>query len=142
MEKLGKQLSLKVSVRIKPCGDQNISTRPSSKSGCVTVDNESFGRYSSVIPADHDQDSSFRLFMQPLVDSFQNGYNCTIFMYGQTGSGKTHTLFGPPKFFNCGFDQWGMCPRVVDMLLNNKDSSATLHVSALEVYFDECFDLL
>ena len=28
------------------------------------------------------------------------------------------------------------------MLLQNKDSSTTLHVTALEVYFDECFDLL
>ena len=28
------------------------------------------------------------------------------------------------------------------MLLQNKDASTTLHVTALEVYFDECFDLL
>lgn len=63
-------------------------------------------------------------------------------MYGQTGSGKTHTLFGPPKFFNSGFDQWGMCPRTVDYLISQKDASTTIHVSALEVYFDDCFDLL
>jgi len=55
--------------------------------------------------------------MERLVQSFQNGYNCCVFMYGQTGSGKTHTLFGPPKFFNLGFNDWGMCPRVIDMLL-------------------------
>ena len=63
-------------------------------------------------------------------------------MYGQTGSGKTHTLFGPPKFFNMGFSEWGMCPRVIDSLLQNKDESTTIHISVLEVYFDECFDLL
>jgi hypothetical protein len=35
-----------------------------------------------------------------------------------------------------------MCPRVIDMLLQQKDESTTIHVSALEVYFDDCFDLL
>lgn len=67
------------------------------------MDNEGYGKFNSVIPSSYDQDSSFKLFMQPLVDSFIGGYNCTIFMYGQTGSGKTHTLFGPPKFFNSGY---------------------------------------
>ena len=80
--------------------------------------------------------------MQPLLDSFLNGYNCTIFMYGQTGSGKTHTLFGPPKFFNSSYSDWGMCPRVVDMLLSSKSADTTLHVSCIEAYFDDCFDLL
>lgn len=35
-----------------------------------------------------------------------------------------------------------MCPRTVDMLLQNKDANSTIHVSALEVYFDDCYDLL
>lgn len=28
----------------------------------------------------------------PMLDSFMNGFNCTILAYGQTGSGKTHTM--------------------------------------------------
>ena len=63
-------------------------------------------------------------------------------MYGQTGSGKTHTLFGPPRFFNSGIDAWGMCPRTIKQIVNSNDGSSTLHLSALEVYFDDCYDLL
>ena len=63
-------------------------------------------------------------------------------MYGQTGSGKTHTLFGPPRFFNSGFDAWGMCPRTLKNIINMNDGSSTLHMSALEVYLDDCYDLL
>ena len=56
MEKLGKQLALKVSVRIKPCGNSVISCKEANKLGYVSVDNENFGRYSSIIPSNHDQD--------------------------------------------------------------------------------------
>ena len=63
MEKLGKQLALKVSVRIKPCGNSSISCKEASKLGYVSVDNENFGRYSSIIPSNHDQDQCFKLFM-------------------------------------------------------------------------------
>ena len=79
--------------------------------------------------------------MSPLIDSFKNGVNCTIFVYGQTGSGKTHTLFGPPKFFNFGEDAWGICPRTCQIIFSqSKDSQ--LSMSAVEVYFDDCYDLL
>ena len=30
--------------------------------------------------------------MQPLVDSWFEGYNATVLAYGQTGSGKTYTM--------------------------------------------------
>lgn len=32
--------------------------------------------------------------VEPLVISFLNGFNSTIFAYGQTSSGKTHTMMG------------------------------------------------
>ncbi|CAH2019387.1 unnamed protein product, partial [Acanthoscelides obtectus] len=32
--------------------------------------------------------------VKPLVDSFMEGFNATIFAYGQTSSGKTHTILG------------------------------------------------
>ena len=69
MEKSNK-LSLKVSVRIKPSSDTMVSTRETSKNGFVSVDSESFGRYTSIIPSRSDQNDTFGSLMKPLVDSF------------------------------------------------------------------------
>lgn len=33
--------------------------------------------------------------IKPLIVSFLDGYNVSIFAYGQTGSGKTYTMEGP-----------------------------------------------
>ena len=80
--------------------------------------------------------------MGPLLNDFFGGINCTIFVYGQTGSGKTHSLFGPPKFFNYSSDSWGVCPKAMEMILDRKSADTTLTLSAVEIYFDDCFDLL
>lgn len=79
--------------------------------------------------------------MGPLINSFESGINCTVFVYGQTGSGKTHTLFGPPKFFNMGEDAWGICPKTCKTIFDRSGQSS-LSMSAVEVYFDDCYDLL
>lgn len=70
----------------------------------MTVGDTTVGRFTSVVGPEDGQQETFNKVMQPLVKSFEQGINCTIFVYGQTGSGKTHSLFGPPKFFNSGFD--------------------------------------
>ena len=38
------------------------------------------------------EQSEFWIAVSPLVESFFQGYNATIFAYGQTGSGKTYTM--------------------------------------------------
>ena len=78
--------------------------------------------------------------MTPLIESFKSGINCTVFMYGQTGSGKTHSLFGPPKFFNLSESEWGVCPKTIDSIIMK--ASGKLSMSVVELYFDDCFDLL
>jgi hypothetical protein len=35
-----------------------------------------------------------------------------------------------------------MCPRTIETICSQNNGSSTLHVSALEVYFDDCYDLL
>lgn len=62
---------------------------------------------------------------------------------GQTGSGKTHSIVGLPR---CEDDE-GMIPRalrqVFQLLQNDNDGRvASVHVSFLEIYNDECKDLL
>ena len=37
---------------------------------------------------------------------------------------------------------WGVCPRTINNLMESKNENTTLHLSAIEVYFDDCFDLL
>ena len=73
------------------------------------------------------------------------GYNCTVFAYGQTGSGKTHTLIGPPKFHLMSDDVWGFCPKVMQRAYQAAAASGgavTLNVQAVEIYFNDCYDLL
>ena len=36
----------------------------------------------------------FKGSVQPILDCFLSGTNCTIFAYGITGAGKSHTMFG------------------------------------------------
>jgi hypothetical protein len=66
----------------------------------------------------------------------------------QTGTGKTHTIMGPEQSWNTvRHPQWGIFPRVVDATLSEMRSrdathAFSLHVSAVEFYFCNCFDLL
>ena len=65
-------------------------------------------------------------------------------MYGQTGSGKTHTLFGPPSFFKLDSGSHGICPKFFAQMLKlaEQDSSLSFTASAVELYFNDCNDLL
>ncbi|CAM9533902.1 unnamed protein product, partial [Heterosigma akashiwo] len=100
-----------------------------------------------------------------LLGSFLGGKNCTLFMYGQTGSGKTYSLFGPPYCFSStvidvGSETelfegvsiprvWGLFPRSALYLLSQLQATLAenpdqcyLNVSAVEVYLNQCYDLL
>eukprot|EP00727_Mastigamoeba_balamuthi_P001512 m51a1_g11358 hypothetical protein (1370) ;mRNA; r:14167-20674 len=76
---------------------------------------------------------------QNLVQSAIDGYNVSIFAYGQTGGGKTHTLTGYA-------DQPGVMPRTTrllfELLSRNKNATAEVTMSVLELYNDTVVDLL
>jgi hypothetical protein len=40
-----------------------------------------------------------------------------------------------------GQDQWGVCPRTIDNILASS-TGGSLSISVVEIYFDDCFDLL
>lgn len=83
-----------------------------------------------------------------LVEGCFQGFNATIFAYGQTGSGKTHTMIGGTIGDE---EEDGLVPRVVrhifetlrrkTVVIGSKIVS-NLHVSFIEIYNDECKDLL
>ena len=83
-----------------------------------------------------------------LVEGCFQGFNATVFAYGQTGSGKTHTMIGGAVGDE---DEDGLIPRVVRHIFETLRRKtvvigskivANLHVSFIEIYNDECKDLL
>lgn len=97
------------------------------------------------------QDELFEQVAQPLLEKFldeQDPQSVFLFAYGQTGTGKTHTIMGPEESWDTiRHEKWGLFPRIVDQALTtmqNRDSTHayTFHVSAVEFYFCQGFDLL
>eukprot|EP00929_Paragymnodinium_shiwhaense_P122087 TRINITY_DN9462_c0_g1_i5.p1 TRINITY_DN9462_c0_g1~~TRINITY_DN9462_c0_g1_i5.p1 ORF type:complete len:316 (-),score=15.27 TRINITY_DN9462_c0_g1_i5:41-988(-) len=144
--------------------DDVFRNRAAWDQGVITISNcsSSYGPFYSVLPPGCTQDFSFATTMGPMIDSFlESKMNCTVFAYGQTGSGKTHTLLGPPRFFDLPPSEWGLCPRTGREILERlqghsaaaasssqadsatgAESSWDLRCTAVELYFDDCYDLL
>ncbi|XP_078456210.1 kinesin-like protein KIF27 [Lampetra planeri] len=91
------------------------------------------------------QEEVYKTCIQPLVKSFVDGYNVTVFAYGQTGSGKTFTI-GGANIASSIEDERGIIPRAIaDLFFAMKESHNTdfsVGVSYIEVYKEELRDLL
>ncbi|KAL0235810.1 hypothetical protein GEMRC1_002392 [Eukaryota sp. GEM-RC1] len=84
------------------------------------------------------QESVFRTGILPLVQLFLQGYNCNVLLYGSTSSGKTYSTIG--SFINP--NEHGILLRSVVHIIDSLISSTTLSASFLELYNEQCFDLL
>ncbi|XP_063398631.1 kinesin-like protein KIF18A [Mytilus trossulus] len=75
-----------------------------------------------------------------ILDSFMEGYNCSVFAYGATGAGKTHTMLGNPTMPGVMY--------LTMMDLYNRigavegQKTCDIAVSYLEVYNEQIRDLL
>jgi len=96
----------------------------------------------------------------PILKSFFQGYNCTIFAYGQTGAGKSYTMLGSiDSIFEYNSLSHGLIPRIVnsifdqnknksfiinpeDDLDNYRDMKFEIKCSCLEIYQEQIIDLL
>jgi len=86
----------------------------------------------------------------PLIRCVADGYNVCLLAYGQTGSGKTHTMSGPPRGRDEDADateSLGVNYRALDdvfRVVRARDAVAehVVTVSVLEIYNEECRDLL
>eukprot|EP01121_Diplochlamys_sp_Union-15-3_P006367 TRINITY_DN16864_c0_g1_i1.p1 TRINITY_DN16864_c0_g1~~TRINITY_DN16864_c0_g1_i1.p1 ORF type:complete len:655 (-),score=116.43 TRINITY_DN16864_c0_g1_i1:46-2010(-) len=79
-------------------------------------------------------------YVEPLVQSFLDGFNCCIFAYGQTGTGKTYTMVGVPE-------NRGVNYRVIDKMFQYSSERKsrvkyTFSISMLEIYNENLVDLL
>ena len=129
-----------VAVRLKP----EFGRRSLFLSGrtSLTVGEKSF-HYDQVFDENSSQQSVYETCVSPLVLGCFKGFNATIFAYGQTGSGKTHSIVGLPRVT----EDEGIIPRALRQIFNHFRADRTgrvvsLHVSFLEIYNDECRDLL
>lgn len=95
--------------------------------------------FTSCYDQDSTQEAIFEQDVRPLIDVVYSGVTVTIFAYGVTSSGKTHTMQGTKA---CP----GVIPRVVEAMFEQKAallrSNVELAVSYMEIYKDECYDLL
>ncbi|CAH2007890.1 unnamed protein product [Acanthoscelides obtectus] len=77
--------------------------------------------------------------VKPLVDSFMEGFNATIFAYGQTSSGKTHTILGTktdPGLFQLVSNQ------IFQHVADQVDKRYLIRCSYIEIYNEKINDLL
>ncbi|CAF3338715.1 unnamed protein product [Rotaria sp. Silwood1] len=99
-------------------------------------------RFRHIFDQNSKQDDIFSLVARPVIDNVIAGYNGTIFAYGQTGSGKTFTITGGPERFT----DRGIIPRSLSYIFEqfgqHSDQSHTVHVSYLEIYNENGYDLL
>lgn len=88
------------------------------------------------------QDDIFEHVARGVIDNVLSGFNGTIFAYGQTGSGKTFTITGGAE----RYADRGIIPRTLSYMFEcfekNPEYVYTSHVSYLEVYNDNGYDLL
>ncbi|CAF1404841.1 unnamed protein product [Adineta steineri] len=99
-------------------------------------------RFRQIFDQTAKQEDVFALVARPVIDNVISGYNGTIFAYGQTGSGKTFTITGGPERFS----DRGIIPRSLSYIFQqfgqHADQSHTVHVSYLEIYNENGYDLL
>ncbi|KAK3576776.1 hypothetical protein CHS0354_014591 [Potamilus streckersoni] len=99
-------------------------------------------RFQHVFDQNSEQDDIFDHVAKPVIDNVLQGYNGTIFAYGQTGSGKTFTITGGAE----RYADRGIIPRTLSYIFEefeqNSERSYTLHISYLEIYNENGYDLL
>lgn len=86
----------------------------------------------------------YQTICKDLIQGVFEGFNATIFAYGQTGSGKTFTMGS----ISCEGLEEGIISLAVDDIFEKKRAveeqggQLTVQASYLEVYKEDCFDLL
>ncbi len=106
------------------------------------------------------QEEFYNFVANPILKSFFQGYNCTIFAYGQTGAGKSFTMLGSmDSIFEYNSIDHGLIPRIInsifdqnknrsfiinpeDDLDNFRDMKFEIKCSCLEIYQEQIIDLL
>lgn len=107
-------------------------------------------RFNHIFSPEATQTDVFDACARPIVESCLQGYNGCLFAYGQTGSGKTYTMTGGAESYSAR----GIIPRTLQHVFDvgsrttasgsgsDKQSSANISVSYIEIYKEQGYDLL
>ncbi|XP_045490201.1 chromosome-associated kinesin KIF4 isoform X2 [Pieris rapae] len=103
--------------------------------------------YNFVFPQHITQQEFYDTSVKALITKLFQGYNVTILAYGQTGSGKTFTIGTNYSGSFRDSTKLGVIPQAVadifDFIEKNEDQFIfKVSVSFMELYQEQCFDLL
>eukprot|EP01032_Pedospumella_encystans_P020693 gene20693-23504_t len=145
--------NMKVYLRVRPFkGKEEGTIKIESETSILTVAPEQSKRaqytktesrnyvFTRVFGEDSKQEDLFEYTTAPLLRKFLNGENCVLFAYGMTNAGKTYTVQGANS-------NPGILPRLVTAVLDEMNANSSqggwdLHVSMLEIYQENIYDLL
>uniref|UniRef100_A0AAY4BB47 Kinesin motor domain-containing protein n=1 Tax=Denticeps clupeoides TaxID=299321 RepID=A0AAY4BB47_9TELE len=141
---------VQVAVRVRPLLPKELLHKHAScvtadpEESCITLGHDRHFHCDSVFEEGSSQEEVYADCVQPLIESFFQGFNATVFAYGQTGSGKTYTV-GESSICTSDEEQ-GIIPRAVAEIFKQLDendlSDFSVRVSYLEVYKEDFRDLL
>ncbi|KXZ54349.1 hypothetical protein GPECTOR_5g430 [Gonium pectorale] len=130
---------------IKIGGDGNtvsVNVPKDQAAGPINNQQENFSFKFDGVLENVSQDAVYTSVAHEVVDGLMAGYNGTIFCYGQTGAGKTFTMSGG----GAAYAHRGLIPRALHHVFKEVDMRVdkmyTVHVSYLEIYNEQMYDLL
>ncbi|KAG2466284.1 KIF27 protein, partial [Polypterus senegalus] len=145
------EIPVRVAVRVRPLlpkeifRHQHVCVRIVPNTQQVIIGKDRAFTFDFVFGQKSAQDQVYATCIKPLVLSFIEGYNVTIFAYGQTGSGKTYTL-GGGHVVSTADEEKGIIPRAINEIFQSisehQNTEFTVKVSYIEVYKEELRDLL
>ncbi|KAG2465502.1 KIF7 protein, partial [Polypterus senegalus] len=145
------EIPVRVAVRIRPLlpkeilHNQHVCVRVVPNSQQVIIGKDRAFTFDFVFGQKSAQHEVYATCIKPLVSSFIEGYNVTVFAYGQTGSGKTYTLGGGYVVSSCD-EEKGIIPRAINEIFQkiseNHNTDFTVKVSYIEVHKEDLRDLL
>eukprot|EP00924_Labyrinthula_sp_SR-Ha-C_P003234 maker-scaffold_15-snap-gene-3.24-mRNA-1 protein AED:0.37 eAED:0.37 QI:0/0/0/0.4/1/1/5/0/1274 len=134
---------IRVFCRVKPGEHQSKQLEIRDTSIRKTDDLDTVSKtfeFDELFPASCQQENIYDS-VEPLIQSFLDGFNVCIFAYGQTGSGKTHTMDGNEE-------APGVITRALETVIKDCEDSmlgkekSLVDISVLEIYNEKVFDLL
>lgn len=120
----------------------NIKVPKSEADGLINNQQENFSFKMDGVLENASQDAVYSTTTHEVVDSLLAGINGTVFCYGQTAAGKTYTMSGE----RTSFQQRGLIPHALHTIFREIDARVDkmykVHVSYLEIYCEQLYDLL
>jgi kinesin family protein 4/21/27 len=145
-------IPVKVAVRIRPLvpketseGCQLALERVEGEPQVFIPGTEKAFTYDFAFAGSSTNEELYKDSVKGMIDRLFEGFNVTVLAYGQTGSGKTHSM-GTAYKADTDPELEGVIPRAVKdiflMISEKKDYEFVVHISFIELYNEQLFDLL